>query len=187
MKIGNKEFNSKKAAKDFIRTILSRHQDDETIFGDDSEFLHDLIQLHPEAASKVGCGVSHFTTRVDPVWKNGRHFVLVRTDGSSTDFSFISCVDGKNTRKDAIKALRNSVYEQTMGFKMDAYSCEELPVCPYLNAPIEYSDAHVDHVPPITFKSLVDSWLSESGLSIHEIVVSPSSDNQWRTEMIDAE
>jgi hypothetical protein len=187
MIIGNKEFSSKKEAKDFIRTIFSRHQDDQTITGSDSEFLHDLIHLHPEACSKVGCGVSHFTTRVDPVWKNGRHFVLIRTDGSSTDFSFISCIEGKNNRKDAIKALRNSVYDQTMSFKMDAYSGEKLPVCPYLNAPIEYSDAHVDHVSPITFKSLVDSWLAESGISLNDIVLSPSSDNQWRSEMIDAE
>jgi hypothetical protein len=187
MKIGNKEFSSKKEAKDFIRTIFSRHQDDQPITGSDSEFLHDLIQLHPEASSKVGCGVSHFTTRVDPVWKNGRHFVLFRTDGSSTDFSFISCIDGKNRQKDAIKALRNAVYDQTMNFKMNAYSGEALPVCPYLNVPIEYSDAHVDHVSPITFKSLVESWLAESGISIDGIVVSPSSDNQWKTEMIDEE
>jgi hypothetical protein len=187
MKIGDKEFASKKDAKDFIRTIFSRHQDDQTIVGPDSEFLHDLIQLHPEASSKVGCGISSFTTRVDPVWKTGRHFVLIRTDGSSTDFSFLSCIDGKNNRKDAIKALRNAVYDQTMSFKMDAYSGEELPVCPYLNAPIQYADAHVDHASPITFKSLVDDWLAESGISIDGIVVSPSSDNQWKTEMIDAE
>ena len=54
------------------------------------------VQALEEAAQKIGCGISHFTTQLDPEWRKHRHFVIVRTDRVRTDVSFHICIDGTN-------------------------------------------------------------------------------------------
>lgn len=88
------EFRTKGQAKQFCRDIVARYRDGQTITEADHEFLAELLKLHHEAPAKVGYGVSHFTVATDPIWMKTRHFVIVRTDGSSTDFSYHTCIDG---------------------------------------------------------------------------------------------
>ncbi|MQL85819.1 hypothetical protein Taro_018355 [Colocasia esculenta] len=55
--------------------------------------LADLIKKgHPEPDKKIGGGIQAFQVRNHPMWKS-RCFFLVRTDGSSDDFSFRKCID----------------------------------------------------------------------------------------------
>ncbi|CAA6657169.1 unnamed protein product [Spirodela intermedia] len=51
-----------------------------------------LRRGHPEPERKIAGGVRSFEVRYHPLWKS-RCFFLVRTDGSSDDFSFRKCVD----------------------------------------------------------------------------------------------
>lgn len=183
--IGNRRFESKAKAKDYIRSIIVQYKDGEVIRGEDDLFLRDLIQLHPECVGKTGVGVKSFTIQVDPIWKTTRHFVLTRNDGSVTDFSFISCLDGAHRIKDALSALRQAVSDQIIFFKRSAFSSDILPICPYLGLALNFEDAHVDHTSPYTFQYLVNCWLAESQLSLPEIQLSDSVDNQWTSYMAD--
>jgi len=84
--IGNKEFKSKTAAKDFFREILNRNKRDVTIEGGDHDILLALVKLHSEAEEKMGTGVKRF-------YKAGNIggttcFWIERTDGTNKAFSF---------------------------------------------------------------------------------------------------
>src|SRR6478752_5096925 len=93
IQIGARVFKAKTEAKNFARKIIARYADGETVIGLDDLFLRDLVALHHEAATKTGSGIAYFTVQRDPVWHNTRHFVIVRTDGTSTDVSFHICID----------------------------------------------------------------------------------------------
>src|SRR3954469_25318524 len=98
--IGESRFASQKAAMAFARELRDRYADGEAIQGLDAAFLEDLLSLHPEADQKFGNGITHFSVQADSVFGTTRHFVVHRKDGSSTDFSFKSCVEGSSARRD---------------------------------------------------------------------------------------
>lgn len=98
IQIGPHTFTSKAAAKQHARAIMKRHAEIGVMLPADEAFLRDLISIHPEAEQKIGCGIAGFTTQVDPIWRTTRHFVIIRTDGSMTDFSFHTCIAGNNLR-----------------------------------------------------------------------------------------
>lgn len=166
---------------------MARYADDETIAGLDDLFLRELIVLHHESDTKIGCGITNFTVRRDPVWGNTRHFVIVRKDGSDTDFSFHTCIDGSNERRDVFHALRHAVSDQIIAFQKAAFSGDILPICPYTAEILVVSDAHVDHTPPDTFFALATRWMCQNQLSISDIPLVDNADNQWVRAMRSAD
>jgi hypothetical protein len=185
IQIGPLFFDSKAAAKRFSREIIQRYVDGEKIVGSDDLFLRDLVAIHPEASAKIGCGIAHFTTQLDPEWRRNRHFVIVRNDGSPTDVSFLTCIDGSNDRRDVFHALRHAVADQVIAFQRAAFAKAAPPVCPYANAVLSVSTAHVDHAPPETFFALATRWMAENGLSITTVPLVDNADNQWVRTMRD--
>ena len=179
IEIGLLSFKSKKEAKDHVRLIFPKYEDGERISGADDAFLRDLILLHPESDSKVGVGISHFTIQFDQEWGTARHFVIAREDGSSTDFSLHTCIDGTNHRQDRFSAMRNAVAQQVIDFKISKFSGDLLPVCFYLNCALTESEAHVDHEAPQTFHFLANAWLQANGLKIEHLELVDNADNQW--------
>jgi hypothetical protein len=187
IQIGARFFKTKTEAKNFARSIMARWADGEIISGLDDLFLRDLVALHHEAAAKIGCGIEHFTIQRDPVWGNTRHFLIIRTDGSFTDVSFHTCIDGSNERRDVFHALRHAVSEQVIEFQQAAFSGDILPICPYTQEILVMSDAHVDHMPPNTFFALATRWMEQNGLSTSDIPLVENADNQWVRAMRRAE
>ena len=185
IQIGPRLFGSKAEAKSFTRELISRYGDGEIISGVDDIFLRDLIAIHHDAAKKIGCGIAHFTVQPDPNWGTTRHFVIVRTDGSDTDFSFHTCIDGSNERRDVFHALRHAVAFQILDFQQAAFAGDVLPICPYTQSVLTSSNAHVDHAPPDTFLVLAMRWMAEETLLISDIPLVENADNQWVREMRD--
>src|ERR1044072_2077613 len=68
IQIGARVFGTKTEAKNFARSIMARYSEGETITSADDLFLRDLIAIHPEATAKKGCGMSPFTSQLDPAW-----------------------------------------------------------------------------------------------------------------------
>ncbi len=185
IQIGPRSFASKKEAKDFSRQIIKRYADGEKIEGVDDLFSRDLASIHPEAEQKIGCGIAYFTTRLDPVWRSNRHLVVVRLDGSETDISFHTCVDGSNDRRDVFHALRHAVSEQVITFQRACFASDVLPICPYLAETLTPGRAHVDHTPPDTFFALATRWLQQCELTFADIPLIGNADNQWACCMKD--
>jgi hypothetical protein len=67
-------------------------------------FLRDLIQIHPDAAEKIGAGVDYFAIKHDDKTGKTRHFIIHRVDGSLADFSWHCCIDGRDWRRETIQS-----------------------------------------------------------------------------------
>lgn len=183
MIIGSMEFPSKKAAKDYCRFIRDQHRTGETVSPEFYEFLFKLMEIHPEAETKIGTGITHFTVEVDKVFRTTRHFMIHRKDGTSTDVSFNSAIDGRNNRNDKLCALRYAIHPQIVEFKDALFSQEVDYTCPLRGVPITPEAYHVDHVPPCTFIQLVSDWLEDALMSLVDVEITPPMDNQYVTEM----
>ncbi len=185
IQIGARLFATKAEAKTFARNIIARYSEGEIISGTDDLFLRDLVAIHPEATKKIGCGIDYFTTKLDEVWRTNRHFVIIRTDGSDTDFSFHVSIDGSNNRRDVFHAMRHAVAEQVIAFQRAALSCATRPICPYTQEVLTITTSHVDHTPPDTFFALATRWMQENDFSISDIPLVDNADNQWVRSMRD--
>lgn len=176
--IGNEEFSSKENAKKFIRAIRDSYADNEMLDENDHDLIFSLLQLHPEACEKIGCGIKYFTVETQQEIGRNRHFILHRLDGTYTDFSFISCIDGHSRRADVISALRQAVAPQIIEFKERFFRDNLVSICPYTQMTLSYDNCHVDHTPPLTFISLAEKWMAIHSLCWDDLEITPSQDRQ---------
>ena len=176
IQIGGYLFPTKKAAKEKARNILNNSDPGQTIGEDGASFLLALVRLHPNAEEKIGVGVSHFSIETEKTFGRTRHFVLHRVDGTSTDFSFIACIDGATKKKKVLAALRRAVADDIVTFRNEFFSSGGVKACPVSGETITPNTSHVDHEPPRTFLSLVESWMSFEGLDFSDITLSKSVD-----------
>jgi hypothetical protein len=152
----------------------------------DSERHHcllDLISKHPEAEHKIGVGVDRFEIRLNPIFKNQNTFYLIRVNGTSTDFSFRSCITGRKKTAWALfcDAARNAVADQILVFKSSAFMEVDRPACGITGNPVLWNNCHVDHV--VEFSELIRKFVEQNGIDVSS-AVKPSSDMQIVAEFI---
>lgn len=154
----------------------------------EQDFISRLLAQHPDATAKIGSGISHFTVDVDRA-RRTRHFRVHRTDGSSTDFSFKSCLAGSKARANRErsrikKAARGTVDDQIAAFRRRQFSAGPV-VCPLTGEYLQLNKhTHVYHH-PVGFDELLNHWLAQEGLDLLEIRVSPRTDNSTEVVMVD--
>lgn len=181
--IGSTIFPSKKAAKECYRAIRDRYPDGVEIRGLDHSLLLELVEIHPEAAQKFGVGIDHFTVEVDQEFGTTRHFVIHRSDGTSTDVSFNSAIDGRNRNADRLEALRRAIAPQITRFAQAKLDTIEPLACPFTEEQITIDNYHVDHEAPATFQKLSTDWLAMEGIGLEAVEITPPADNQYVCEM----
>ena len=160
----NNAWGSKAAALEHIYRIRETVKNGQRIEGMNALLLVAATNQHFDAEQKRGCGISHFTTGYS---RHGtRCFVLHRLDGTSTDISFAEIFDdhAKIGRARIYKGLRDTIDSQV--------------------AKLRKSGHHVHHDPP--FEELVTSWLAARGITIDDVEVAPSTDNQVYTGLKEA-
>lgn len=183
MQVGNLAFPTKKAAKDFVREIISRHDESHSLEGDDFSFVADLLSIHPESEQKIGCGISRIFVGLDAQYQKNKCFYLERKDGSSTDFSWLACIDGRNIRRETFDAFRNAIT-----YQIDRFKIEQLQaglVCPYTNENLHNGNSHVDHESPLTFYALVSNFIEIESIHISNVRISEPEDNQFTASLVD--
>jgi len=183
IEVGDLQFPTKAAAKDFFRSIRDRYSDGERLSAEDQGIVIDLLGLHPESASKIGCGIAFFTVETEREFGRTRHFMIHRLDGSFTDFSFPACIDGRNIRRDILESLRRAVAEQIVDFRERFFSHIQTSICPLSGSHITRVSYHVDHAPPGKFTVLVERWLAAESLTLDQIEITPPGDSQIVSEM----
>lgn len=104
LKIGGLSFSTKAAAAEHFRAMLYRYGVGARISEPDTTELGWLLERNSEFRDKLGAG--HFSLR--NALYGRRYFDILRQNGSNTDFSFHSCLDGKarSARSEALTALR---------------------------------------------------------------------------------
>jgi hypothetical protein len=181
---------TKKEATAHFREMLRRHEPDVAITGDDASALMWLLQQHPAAIEKIGSGVCRFTTWVTPYGNKG--FRIVRADGSSTDFSYLKCLNGSGPLPTLVKqAMRTAIRDEMLAYKEkyflsreDEFGCAP---CELTGKRLRWEDAHVDHAHPYYFEVLVTTFLAGRGLKPEDVPITPSRDNEVGREVTDPE
>jgi hypothetical protein len=146
------------------KEILNRNALRSTLTGSDSTFILSLLQHHPEAAEKIGPGMTHIS--IEPAYKATRCFYVNRTDGQRIDFSYAKCLSPSSRSKDLKAALRRAVDDDVRAFRRQALSTNPPPTCPIYGEVLTADNAHVDHEFPLTFKALSEAFIEARGIDL---------------------
>jgi len=76
----------------YLNNMLHRYDLGDKVSVADAVILRAALNRHPEAAVKVGCGVTHFSVRTADF--GTRCFWVNRIDGSTEKFSHTACIYG---------------------------------------------------------------------------------------------
>ncbi|KAJ6799325.1 protein DCL, chloroplastic-like [Iris pallida] len=92
-KLGPKSFGSGEEMFNYFFKFLHFWPPNVNVNKYEHMVLFDLLKKgHAEANKKIGAGIQAFQVRFHPTFKS-RCFFIVRTDGTSEDFSFRKCVE----------------------------------------------------------------------------------------------
>ena len=185
IRIGLRDFPSKKAAKDFFRNMRDAYKDGVPIKVEDDAILRDLVSCHPDAIQKYGTGIDYFTVATEYRPGRTRHFVIHRMDGTKTDFSFAKPIDGPNKRRDCLAALRAAISDQIMDFKNEAFGASPQVRCAQTDELLTKNEAHVDHQPPHEFLKLVMAWMAHENIDFDDIALVPQVDDRIGSRLQD--
>jgi hypothetical protein len=186
--IGFAKFNTKTEAKEHFKEMLNKYEVGQLVNDAEAVQLACLLEQHPDAYDKIGSGLSVF--RVGNAIYGTKCFEIVRADGSSTDFSYIACIDGRPSPfQEAVSAMRHEVQGDIMDAKRRYFAKyadnDGRVVCPLSGDKITLEEAHADHAPPHLFAVLAKLFLA-----VHKIVpdrntVTPPADNQYVPRLTD--
>lgn len=183
-------FTSQKQLVEHIRNIFRRHRPRSVLNGLDFAFVRALLERHPRAREKVGSGVRAVRVEWNPVWNNQPMFVLVRTDGTETDFSFWKCVRPRPWLADLHAACRTAVVEDILSFKREFFTRQaneagQVP-CPLTGRWLCWRDGHVDHMPPWTFRRIVRAFLKRERVEPASIQIDGFADGEMLKRFADS-
>ncbi|MEG4045170.1 DCL family protein [Microcoleus sp. Pol17_C1] len=183
------EFKFQKDAIEHFRNMLERYRNGQTIAGDDRDMLLALLERHPEADKKIGCGVKRlYKDRTDMPTSC---FWIERTDGSRTDFSYRTAISAKvkSIEQDFLEACRAAVQDDLRLTKkrfFEKFADQDGRVeCDITGDKVAIYESHLDHKKPLTFQVLVNTFIGANDIEIKPEMLLMSQDSQFQTTMID--
>lgn len=157
--IAGREFKTKKQLHEFLSRALKQRLDKHNgeLTAQQEEFLLALLQRHPDAENKIGCGVAKILLTKN---HGGHpHLLFIRKDGTRDSFSWVSCISerprARNFLPEALRwAVASSVYQE----KLEAF--DSVSKCYKCEMPLNtFSEFEMDHTNP-TFKQIADEFFS---------------------------
>lgn len=164
--IGDKVFDSKDDAKKEIQGVLHRYKPGQELSPEDAEFISEVVLLHPEAEKKIGKGISGIMVHKVSLYKT-LGFCIRHPNGAIEPFSFNKCLRPPSQRELALKAMRQLVASQIIGFKNVALEGIWAIYCPLTGEEISEDNCHVDHILP--FRSLAADFESGQGVRLEDL------------------
>jgi hypothetical protein len=189
MKLSDRCLANQGEATVFFRAMLGRYRPGARVNESDRGYLEELLKRHPEYRAKVGCGVSHFEVMRTEF---GSHcFRIVRTDGSGTDFSYRSCIKGRHpSRKAELSEAFRQVVKWDIWYTREAIFVKQgdprnrVP-CAVTGELLSRDDGHMDHVPPMTFEVIIETFLAGKSMSPEDVPIATPMDNQVAAKITD--
>lgn len=138
--VGERSFRTKTEADAYVRQVRDQYEVGAQVTdADDQQFLLDLLAMHPESPEKIGPGVDHFEVR-----DNGSTvgFWVVRSDGSSIDFSFKKCLRAPGHEEQVRGAMRAAVRDQKFAARDAAFAAGDVR-CPVTGELLPPETCHV--------------------------------------------
>jgi hypothetical protein len=191
IQINDREFRTQAEAIEFFKEMLNRHRNGQDVTGDDYDMLLALLERHPEALTKIGCGVQRlYKDRTDMPTSC---FWIERVDGSKTDFSYRTAISarGKSLDQEFLQACREAVHEDmrlTKQLFFEKFGNEDGKVpCDITGEYVALYESHLDHMKPLTFQVLVHTFVCAHEIEISPEMLSRSQDGQFLTAFVDNE
>lgn len=183
--LGGLSFSSKDAIKRHVQSIFAKYEVGARLTDCDFVFVRDLLEWHPSASQKIGCGVDRIEVHIPEPWTS-KGFLIARIDGSTTDFSYRICLQPKKAQAwvDYLAACRKAIVPQVSGFKIEAFRNREKVWCEVTESWLTWDDAHVDHF-PVPFIDLVERFKTEQGLELESISYYGHGDNETFVALAD--
>jgi hypothetical protein len=176
IQVGELIFASKAEATEHFRQILYSYELGDSVNEADARELLWLLARHPTFDQKRGAGVLGFI--VTQAQYNSRHFRILRTDWTDTDFSYRKCIAAPPTALQAvIRALRIEVQQDILQakhhyFELNGDELGRVP-CKLTRTLVTIDEADADHA-PFSFDVLAKTSLGVSFCRC-EILLFPGS------------
>lgn len=166
-------FNSPSALSDHIRQLLWSQPLNQPFTGQEDALLRDWVTYHPDAALKVGTGISAFIVKEHRDYGAlSRGIYIQRTDGSTIDISYKEpskalvqlrktgtlARPARHVVDDFKNALRQVVDPQCLAVKRKVFARISTIVCPVTGVLFGIDNAHTDHLYPMTFDAIAWHW-----------------------------
>lgn len=176
-------FKTKAAIRERVRSILYAYPLGTRVAAQDSAFLLELLQNHPNAEQKIGCGVEAFEVRQESSISRG--FYAIRLDGSAENFSYKKLLSPPTKLAVFKTVCRDLVHRQIFRFKFNhfrGYAREDGRVqCPITEKWIMQEESDVDHTPPNTFAKIVTDFIGQHKIDVNEVEVQESKTEKGKT------
>ena len=171
IEIGDKEFESKKEALNYYKTILNSYDFGETLKTNDFYDILDLLETHPSVKEKIGVGIDK--VRVAKLKYDTRVFELLRIDGSTEYFSYTKRINSPKTDFTKFnKACRQIIQEDLKNVKLsyfEKYSKKGKVKCQETGELLCWEELTVDHRQPNTFSVIVDRFIELKNIDLKNI------------------
>ncbi|MFD5110315.1 DCL family protein [Streptomyces cinereoruber] len=160
--IGSRRYATKKARQEAVQAVLGRYGRGQTVDQEDDDLLlRDLLDMHPDAAEKVGPGVDFF--RIIPT-PRGHHKgpEAVRVDGSKAAFSYQKCLEAPTHRQRVLDAMRTEIQPQVNTYYEFRKTSNTL-VSDESNQPLAPADTHVSYFCGPRFHDIAVEFVQAAG------------------------
>lgn len=179
------EFATKEALQEEIKRILYKYEPEMILDCADTDFMCDVLFMHPHADEKIGKGVQSIGVQINPTYRNTRNFVVYRTDGTSSDFSYTKCLRPPTHRAMLIQACRQAIAPGIIAAKQSYFRQTVNPVCPITNEFLTPENTHVDHAYPKTFRNLFERFIREHHVNMDKVELVRGGDNSSIVQIAD--
>lgn len=204
MKIGELNFNTKKSAIEFYRSILNKYDANTSVDDEDFSYLVDLLNYNSD---KNGIAVNEENTaeiednelleEVDdifvdyhPVYKKVKCFYAVFGEEEWL-FSYLLAINGNlSDEKKFYISCRNSIKETLRNFKIEMFKNKPVK-CAITKNTLKWENCQVDHKAPLTFSVIVKTFLKSKNIEVADIDLSYEgsiwqfSDKQFEGEFVE--
>ncbi|GAA2842934.1 hypothetical protein GCM10010441_78560 [Kitasatospora paracochleata] len=180
-RIGPRQYRTKGEAEKAVQAVLHGHPVGTVLSGDDFDLVRDLLDMHHEAADKIGVGVADI--RIAPPLI-GRYpgFEVIRVDGTTIDFSYKTCLKAPSLASQVRNVLRMEVDDLTTGYLEDRISTNTL-ASDESGVPLDTGNLHVSYFQGPSFNDISLAFAAAEG-GWESIAMTPST-AQGLGELVD--
>lgn len=90
IKLGSLQFKKRGDAVNYLKEMLHRYDVGDRVNADDTVILQAALENHPNASTKIGCGIKDFSVRSADF--GTKCFWVNRTDGTTEKFSITGSI-----------------------------------------------------------------------------------------------
>lgn len=171
IKIGERQFATKKEAITLYKTILNSYEFGDFINEIDFIDILNLLETHPKVKEKIGVGIDK--VRISKAQYNTKSFELVRTDGSTEFFSYTKRINAPKSNLARFgEACRQAIQADLRNVKLAyfaRYSKKGKVKCQETGELAKYEELNVDHRQPNTFSVIVDRFVELNKIDLEKI------------------